>query len=118
VGNVKLKWPNDLYIGPLKTGGILIVNQLQGLKWASSVIGIGINVNQTSFDPALPNPTSLSIQTSNVLNLKHLLDNILFQIEQDYNQYLRSADFDHISSAYHKYADVTKVTYSGGCLRQ
>lgn len=114
MGNVKLKWPNDLYIGPLKTGGILIVNQLQGLKWASSVIGIGINVNQTSFDPALPNPTSLAIHTSTVLNLKHLLDNILFQIEHDYNHYLKTVEFETISAEYHKYllGYEQAVTYS------
>lgn len=101
IGDIKLKWPNDLYLGKEKTGGILIVNQLQGLKWASAVIGIGINVNQTQFDPSLPNPTSLSIKAGKVLNLQHLLDNVLFQIETQYNKQLRSGDFESLMDDYH-----------------
>jgi biotin-(acetyl-CoA carboxylase) ligase len=56
----------------------------------------------------------LAIQTSKVLNLKHLLDNILFQVEHDYNQNLRTADFETISAEYHNYllGYEQTVTYS------
>ena len=57
----RVKLPNDIYIGMDKICGILIENTLRGNSLYSSIIGIGLNVNQTEFDPSLPNPTSMSI---------------------------------------------------------
>ncbi len=54
-----VKWPNDLYWRNRKAGGILIENILHGGNWIFAIIGIGININQTEFDPAFPNPVSL-----------------------------------------------------------
>jgi len=54
-----IKWPNDLYISDRKAGGILIENIYQGAVWKWAVVGVGINVNQLSFDPALKNPVSI-----------------------------------------------------------
>ena len=47
--DIKIKWPNDIYWRDRKAAGILIENLWQGKEWRSSVIGIGININQTSF---------------------------------------------------------------------
>src|SRR5690606_41931008 len=44
---VKIKWPNDIYIGDREIGGILIENILKGKTTKSANTGIGINVNQT-----------------------------------------------------------------------
>ena len=57
-----IKWPNDIYLGRKKICGILVENSLSGSKVAASVIGIGININQTEF-PQLANATSLSLAT-------------------------------------------------------
>ena len=46
----KIKWPNDVFWNDRKAGGILIENVIQGNTWQWSVIGIGININQTEFD--------------------------------------------------------------------
>lgn len=54
-----IKWPNDLYWQDRKAGGILIENVIQGNQWKWAVIGIGINVNQTSFSSTLANPVSM-----------------------------------------------------------
>jgi BirA family biotin operon repressor/biotin-[acetyl-CoA-carboxylase] ligase len=56
---VRIKWPNDVYWHDRKAGGILIENILRGGRCRRSVVGIGINVNQASFDPSLPNPVSI-----------------------------------------------------------
>jgi BirA family biotin operon repressor/biotin-[acetyl-CoA-carboxylase] ligase len=54
-----IKWPNDLYWRDRKAGGILIENIIRSGAWELAIVGIGINVNQVVFDPALPNPVSL-----------------------------------------------------------
>lgn len=59
---LRIKWPNDIYVGKKKMGGVLIENSLKGDWLQSSVVGMGINVKQTKFDVALPNPTSLALE--------------------------------------------------------
>ena len=54
-----IKWPNDIYVGSRKICGILIENSLRGNRLSSSIIGIGLNINQRNFDINLPNPTSM-----------------------------------------------------------
>lgn len=55
----KIKWPNDIYWRDRKTGGILIENVIRKDHWAYSIVGVGLNINQTEFDQNLPNPASL-----------------------------------------------------------
>ena len=57
--DTRIKWTNDIYHGDRKPVGILIEHFYAGATLARTVIGIGINVNQTAFDPALPNPVSM-----------------------------------------------------------
>lgn len=54
-----LKWPNDLYAGERKLGGILFELLVMGDRCALAVMGVGVNVNQRRFPPELPNPVSL-----------------------------------------------------------
>lgn len=57
--DVKIKWPNDIYVNDKKIAGILIQSLLRSNEIRACVIGIGINVNENSFPEILPNPTSL-----------------------------------------------------------
>ncbi len=59
-----IKWPNDLYVGDRKLGGILIEHTLQSEYLSRSVVGVGINVGQRRFDASLPNPTSIAGELS------------------------------------------------------
>ena len=61
--DVKIKWPNDLYIAGKKAGGILIENTLEKQNIRSSVIGIGINLNQKEFPADIPNATSVFLSS-------------------------------------------------------
>lgn len=56
----KVKWPNDIYVGEKKICGILIENSIFGTDISKCIVGIGLNVNQSRFSPALPNPVSMS----------------------------------------------------------
>lgn len=57
--SARIKWPNDIYVGLQKICGILIENSLHGTAISSSIIGIGLNINQRNFNVNLPNPTSM-----------------------------------------------------------
>ena len=59
----RIKWPNDVWVGDRKICGMLIENILDGDFVACSIVGIGLNLNQTEFDPALPNPVSMKCLT-------------------------------------------------------
>jgi BirA family transcriptional regulator, biotin operon repressor / biotin---[acetyl-CoA-carboxylase] ligase len=54
-----IKWPNDIYWRDRKAAGVLIENVISGKKWKWAVAGIGVNINQTSFNAGLRNPVSL-----------------------------------------------------------
>ena len=94
-----IKWPNELYLGDKKTAGILIQNSISGAQLQSSVVGIGLNVNQRVFDPALPNPTSLAEGFSCAFDLDVMLHCVCVSLEQQYLQ-LKAGRFEAIKMAY------------------
>lgn len=61
----QIKWPNDIYVGKRKICGMLLENTLCTTGLAASVIGIGLNVNQTAF-PRLANATSVALELGQV----------------------------------------------------
>ncbi len=56
---VSIKWPNDIYVNDSKIAGILIENVISGSAISRSIVGVGLNVNQTEFLSDAPNPVSL-----------------------------------------------------------
>ena len=56
---VAIKWPNDIYVGNRKLGGILIENSLSGAMVGRCIVGLGLNLNQRRFFSDAPNPVSL-----------------------------------------------------------
>ena len=83
---ITVKWPNDIYWNDKKLVGILIENSLQGTKIKSSVIGIGLNVNQKVFVSNAPNPVSLLRITGKRQNRKLLLTKIRQNIQKLYTE--------------------------------
>lgn len=78
---VKLKWPNDLYVNDKKAAGILIENRIKGGNWQWSIVGTGINVNETDFAPQM-RATSLKLLTGKTyhpLKLSQMLMKELFK---------------------------------------
>ncbi|MCC8036856.1 MAG: biotin--[acetyl-CoA-carboxylase] ligase, partial [Bacteroidales bacterium] len=94
---LRMKWPNDVYYGDRKLGGILIENSLQGQFIDWSIAGIGINVNQTRFLSDAPNPVSLAqILGRDDLEIEPLIASIQHAIAQ-----ASSLDYDTIAAQYH-----------------
>jgi BirA family biotin operon repressor/biotin-[acetyl-CoA-carboxylase] ligase len=79
---VKLKWPNDIFLNGKKMGGILIENQLQGPYISSSVIGIGLNINQKAFHHA--GAVSLSMVSGREYDLGDVFRLVIEHIEAEY----------------------------------
>lgn len=79
IPDVTIKWPNDIMSGNKKLCGILIENSLSGAYIKQSIIGIGLNVNQTDFSD-LPNATSMSLASKNEYNLETMFLKILDQL--------------------------------------
>ncbi len=59
----RVKWPNDIYVGDRKICGILIEHRITGASLRASIIGVGLNLNQTVFPSCLPNPVSVALLT-------------------------------------------------------
>lgn len=100
---VKIKWPNDIYYHDKKLGGILIENSISGSKITSSVVGIGLNVNQEEFDGDLPNPVSL-IQVKKpaeapTYDLPRLVEELCSYLEKYYLQ-LRQQHYNFLDKGY------------------
>jgi len=96
---VKIKWPNDIYVGDSKIAGILIENNITGSKINASVVGIGINVNQTKFNSYIPNATSLKLITGKAHSIKKLIQKLCWFIEGRYLQ-LKAGKYDLLKRDY------------------
>ena len=77
VGDLSIKWPNDIYWRNGKLAGILIENTLKGSFVKDSVVGVGLNVNQREFRSKAPNPVSLWQITGQETDCEQLLRAIL-----------------------------------------
>ena len=77
-----IKWPNDIYVGTKKICGMLIENTLEEDRIAASVIGIGLNLNQTAFPGELVNPTSLKRLTGKTYDPHEVLEQICARFEE------------------------------------
>ncbi len=87
---VKIKWINDVYVGKNKIAGILVSNKILNDKITSSIIGIGLNVNQTRFPEDVPNPTSLHLETNQEMDLKSVFSTLCDRFEANYAVMLTS----------------------------
>ncbi|MDY5969236.1 MAG: biotin--[acetyl-CoA-carboxylase] ligase [Bacteroidales bacterium] len=86
---VAIKWPNDIYIGDRKLCGVLVSNHVSDGVLCSSIAGVGLNVNQTTFSDWIPNPVSLSMLTGKTYHLNAALASLVSSICNRYEQ-LRS----------------------------
>ena len=86
--SLRIKWPNDIYVNDQKLGGILIENTLHGYSIAWSVIGIGMNVNQTEFGYSTATSLQSQAPLPNTYDLPGLLSRLCETLEQRYLQLL------------------------------
>lgn len=78
----RIKWPNDIYVEDKKICGILIENILDGAYVESSIVGIGLNLNQTDFPADLPNPVSMKVLTGEDYEAEKELENFCAKLAE------------------------------------
>ncbi len=83
VPDLKVKWPNDILSGTSKICGILIENIISGNKIRASIIGIGLNVNQTVFH-TISNASSMKLLLGKTFDLDELLRALLKSLESTF----------------------------------
>ncbi len=81
-GDIKVKWPNDVMVNERKVCGILFENQISGNELRHSIVGIGLNLNQKSFQ--YPTAGSLSLFSHLRYSLAIELEALLYHLESRY----------------------------------
>ena len=89
--NVSIKWPNDIIVDNKKIAGVLIENILQGADWQFAILGLGLNVNQTSFEISTP-ITSMKKQTTINYNIKDVMKKLIAVINVKYKLFLNNKE--------------------------
>ena len=95
--DIHIKWPNDLIIKNKKIAGFIIDNLVKKSNIHTSVIGIGVNINQLKFNFFSPLATSISLENNCNYNLDDMKNNLLSCIE---NRYI---NFEKNSTLYNEY---------------
>jgi BirA family biotin operon repressor/biotin-[acetyl-CoA-carboxylase] ligase len=115
-GDVTVKWPNDIYCKDAKISGILIENMLSDGFISESIIGTGININQTCFANGL-NATSLAIAGNRTFSIPEILAcfrrEFSLQCERLKNRRFDGIHRDYLSFIYRK-SGCYKYRDSGG----
>lgn len=96
---VKIKWPNDIYIEDKKICGILIEHFILGENISYSVIGMGINVNQDTFAHA-DRPTSLRIETGTPFDIDKLCRELSYELLKNLSGTLTTPHISKLKKEY------------------
>lgn len=97
--SLSLKWPNDIYVGNKKLGGMLLQSSINQTQLLHAIIGIGININQELFLSGAPNPISLKQILGKEVPLNNLMTTLCSAMEKRYLQ-LRAGQLESIKKDY------------------
>ncbi|MGH2646849.1 MAG: biotin--[acetyl-CoA-carboxylase] ligase, partial [Ginsengibacter sp.] len=98
--NIKIKWPNDIFINDRKAAGILIENVVKGNLWQWTIIGIGLNINQENFNDDI-RAISLKQITGLYYNVIELSNELHQMVINRVNQ-LESVEFNRLLYEYNQ----------------
>lgn len=99
----QIKWPNDVVVNGRKVCGILTEMQVVPGAIKHVIIGVGINVNQMTFDEeGLSYATSLRKETGVCGNRKELLTEVLQQFKRLYAEFCQAVSLAPMVEAYQK----------------
>jgi len=97
--DAKIKWPNDILVNDQKIAGILIENQLSNEQIKSSIIGIGMNVNQTNFETL--NATSMRLHNNFIFQVKEIALQLISSINESSN-FVPTHQYQSLKEKFHQ----------------
>jgi BirA family biotin operon repressor/biotin-[acetyl-CoA-carboxylase] ligase len=113
-GEVSIKWPNDILVNGKKIAGILIENSILGDQVKSSIVGIGININQVEFSNT--KATSLTLACGDKFDVIDIVDILIREIKNQYHLLIQK-EYEELNQAYferlHKPSDLNIFSING-----
>ena len=100
LADYKVKWPNDVMCDQKKIAGILIENTINAHQLETAVMGIGLNVNQTSFKA--PKATSLKMKCQTDTATEAVFERLIHALEYHYMR-LKASKLTEIKADYLKF---------------
>jgi BirA family biotin operon repressor/biotin-[acetyl-CoA-carboxylase] ligase len=82
IPELSIKWPNDIMSYDKKIGGVLIENSIKSKGSISSIVGLGLNVNQIDFEQ-LPKASSLAVIGNTPFDKEEILLRIVEKLEHN-----------------------------------
>ncbi|MEW6772820.1 MAG: biotin--[acetyl-CoA-carboxylase] ligase [Bacteroidota bacterium] len=102
---IKIKWPNDILVhstnGFKKIAGILIENIIEKNNVTKSILGIGLNINQTDFQQLNKTATSLALITNQNYHIHNITEKLMYHI----NKYYPLIELQQFSAINQKYLE-------------
>ena len=97
----QIKWPNDIVVNGRKVCGILTEMQLEGSRIKHVIVGVGINVNQMTFEEeGLHYASSLQKETGIYKDRQELLENVIERFDVLYQEFCKTGSLQCMKSAY------------------
>jgi BirA family biotin operon repressor/biotin-[acetyl-CoA-carboxylase] ligase len=120
IPELSIKWPNDIMSYSKKIGGILIENSIKSDGSINSIVGLGLNVNQTHFEN-LPKASSLSLICNSTFNKEEILLKIIEKLEQNIQNWNQNSNLfwsDYTNTLFKKgipmpFEDQKKLNFMG-----
>lgn len=110
--SAKIKWPNDILVGDKKLAGILIESKLSRNNIEYIIIGIGINVNNSSTEVIDEDLKKRIISMKEVIHrtidVKKVLSKLLHYFDKFYSMILEEGGITNLIRMYKKHSLVLK----------
>lgn len=98
--DARIKLPNDIYVQGGKIAGLLIEHAIRGNEISWSIVGLGLNVNQTDFPEDLPNPTSMKLLGAEQKDINEILDQLLRIFFTKLEEYIKNGDRESLHNEF------------------
>lgn len=99
--DIQIKWPNDLVLSGKKVCGILTEMHLQGMAIDHVIVGVGVNVNTTTFSEELVDKaTSLFLECGKHVDKEQMIVDIVETFMEMYERFAEEGDLSFLQEAY------------------
>ena len=102
IENTSVKWPNDIVVNNKKICGILIENKVRGIKITHSVLGIGLNINQTKFKIFNRLATSFKLESNSDFDINKVRDVLVEKLRNRFSNSSQKNREDYLNKLYLK----------------